>query len=138
MLVSGCALFDALDTYHYVGIYTAVYKDQGFSDAEKMKKFAAFVEELQSISGQKIEVIQTGYDAIAFVVFPKDAKVGLNRVVISQFQDKELGVSIIKVPAGDDDETLAWKNYVESAYRKVGIAKWSFYMQRSHGQLFNS
>lgn len=139
MILPGCAIFDALDTYHYIGIYEVDYTKQNIAPQERTAKFDHFCQALKGTTGLEVRVImRDGYTKMACVVFPPERKTGLNRVVISEEGGQELSISIVKVAAGEDVETTKMKQNIESAFRAVEIPKWIFYVQRSHGQIFNS
>jgi D-alanine-D-alanine ligase-like ATP-grasp enzyme len=142
-MLPGCALLDALDTYHYIGIYEVNYKKGGIDEKEWPVKFDQFCAALRKETGFEVKVTSNdAYSKSAFVVFPADRKTGLDRVVVyeSKYSDKdqELSLSIIKIPAGEDSETVEMKKHIESAFQAAGIQKWIFYIQRTHGQIFNS
>ncbi len=137
--LSGCALFDALDTYHYIGIYEVNRKKQNPEFQDWTLEFDRFCRALEKSTGYKVkDLMGQGETKMSRVVVPAEVKTGLNRVVISQDGPDELSISIIKVPPGEDAETLELKRNIETAFRAVGICNWSFYIQRSHGQIFNN
>ncbi len=137
MMVSGCAVLDALDKYHYIGVYEVSYKKQKLDAHDWELEFDRFCEALKKETGYGInQIMRDSSTKMSCVVVPPSVTTGLDRVVITQSQDDELSISIVKIPAGEDAETTELKHHIEAAFRAVGISDWTFYLQRSHGQFF--
>jgi hypothetical protein len=134
--LTGCA---ALDTYHYVGIYEVNDKQRDPVDQEWASKYDAFCQAFKQATGYDLrETMHDRNTRMAFVIVPQSMPTCLNRVVITAESSGEFSISIIKVPAGENTETEELKRNIESAFRAVGIQDWTFYLQRSHGQIFNN
>lgn len=141
LILSGCAMFDTLDTYHYIGIYEVDYKKLNIDVKEQPDRFDNFCNTLRKETGLEIkDCMRNDCTKMAYVVFPASMKTGLNRVVIKEtiYPFQEFSISIVKVPAGEDTETTEMKQHIENAFRAIGMPKWIFYIQKSHGQIFNS
>jgi hypothetical protein len=134
--LTGCS---ALDTYHYIGIYEVNRKQRGTVEQEWATKYEEFCQAFKQATGYDLrETMHDSNMRMDFVIVPQSAPTCLNRVVITWYSRGELSISIIKVPAGENPETEELKRHIESAFRAAGIRDWTFYLQRSHGQIFNN
>jgi len=136
-LLGGCAVMDAMLPCQYVGIYTDRNKHEQLTPDDFDRRFDRFLDHLAGSTGYGVRDILNGDTRMVELVFPKEHRTSLDRVVISRDTGEEISISIIKEAKGEDDDVIRMKRSIEKSFAAVGLTKWRCYVQRSYGQLWN-